>query len=247
MITAFLLASAVLLQDPAPVAVPADAGKVESLRGRIHGMRMNLLLGGDKVRQAESDAAQFYRGKVELIEKRLDSISAELTELRATYSVSLENALGGGEAEQRKLKLTDAAAQRGKIHMLETEEAGLVERRGRLGKLVDAVESRSRQREKLTAQLETQRSAVRGKGLVDHLLDDPRNRQILKDPSAPVVREQGQRGHDDDPDPQEIVESTEHLEGGDHAGDAPFERPAAHSHDTAGAEQRFPAVLRLAE
>ena len=156
MITAFLLASAVLLQDPAPVAVPADAGKVESLRGRIHGMRMNLLLGGDKVRQAESDAAQFYRGKVELIEKRLDSISAELTELRATYSVSLENALGGGEAEQRKLKLTDAAAQRGKIHMLETEEAGLVERRGRLGKLVDAVESRSRQREKLTAQLETQ-------------------------------------------------------------------------------------------
>lgn len=154
MILVLLLASTALVQDPP--STPADAGKVESLRGRIHDMRMSLLLGGESVRKAESDATQFYRGKVELVEKRLDSIAAELAELRATYSVSLEGALAGGEAEHRKNKLTDASAQRGKIQTLETEEASLTERRGRLERLVDAVEARSRQREKLTAQLETQ-------------------------------------------------------------------------------------------
>ena len=155
MILLLLLASGALVQEPAGATV-ADSGKVESLRGRIHDMRMNLLLGGEKVRQAETDATQFYRGKVELIEKRLDSIAAELAELRATYAVSIEGALAGGEAEHRKNKLSDASAQRGKIQALETEEDGLAERRGRLEKLVDAVEARNRQRERLTAQLETE-------------------------------------------------------------------------------------------
>jgi hypothetical protein len=156
MILLFLLASPVLLQDAPAGNPPVDSGKVESLRGRIHEMRMNLLLGGDKVRAAENDATQFYRGKVELIEKRLDSVAAELAELRATYAVSLEHALAGGEAEQRKSTLSDAAAQRGKIAALETEEIGLAERRSRLEKLVAAVEARSRQRDRLTAQLETE-------------------------------------------------------------------------------------------
>ncbi len=151
-----------LLPSPAPFqeaaqagTPPVDSAQVEGLRGRIHGMRMNLLLGGDRVRQAESDATQFYRGKVELIEKRLDSVAAELAELRASYDVTLGHALQGGDGEQRKKTLSEAAEQRGKIQGLETEETELADRRSRLERLVQAVEARGRERERLAAKIES--------------------------------------------------------------------------------------------
>ncbi len=150
-----LLASSLLAQDAQAGIPPIDSSKVEALHGRIHQMRMNLLLGGDRVRQAESDATQFYRSKVELIEKRMDSVAAELAELRANYEVSLEEALRGGAAEKRKSTLSEAAEQRGKIQTLEAEAADLTGRRSRLEKLVEAVESRTRQRERLATQIES--------------------------------------------------------------------------------------------
>src|SRR5262245_16937187 len=75
---------------PAATPAPPDAARVEMLRQRIHGMRMDLLLGGEKVKQAESDATQFYRGKIEVIDKRLDTIAGELAERRAGYRMSLQ-------------------------------------------------------------------------------------------------------------------------------------------------------------
>ncbi len=150
-----LLASSIPCQDTQAGNPPVDSANVEGLRERIHDMRMNLLLGGDQVRKAENDATQFYRSKVETIEKRLDSVAAELAELRANYEVSLEHALQGGDAEQRKNTLSEAAEQRGKIQALEVEESDLTERRSRLERLVEAVESRTRQRERLAAQIES--------------------------------------------------------------------------------------------
>ena len=154
MILLLLIAYAGPFQQAEPATASLDSSRIEGLRGRIHGMRMNLLLGGDKVRQAESDATQFYREKVELIEKRMDSVAAELAELRANYDVSLEHALQAGPAEQRKSTLSEAAAQRGKIQALEGEEDELVERRSQLERLVQSVEARGRERERLATKVD---------------------------------------------------------------------------------------------
>ncbi len=150
-----LLASAVPFQEPEAGQQTPDPAKVESLRGRIHEMRMNLLLGGDKVRQAEGDATQFYKEKVELIEKRLDTVAVELTELRANYDVTLDHALQGREEQQRRSTLLEAEEQRGKIQALEAEEEELTQRRSRLEKLVQAVEARGRERQRLATKIES--------------------------------------------------------------------------------------------
>ncbi len=150
-----LFMSAFPCQDSQTGNPPIDSAEVEGLRERIHGMRLNLLVGGDKVRAAESDAVQFYRGKVEVIEKRLDSVAAELAELRANYEVSLEKVLQDGAGEQRKSMLSEAGEQRGKIQSLEREESELGDRRLRLERLVQAVEARTRERERLATKIES--------------------------------------------------------------------------------------------
>ena len=47
---------------------------------------------------AEREAIDFYNGKTELVDRRLDTISAELTEKRATYQVTLDRALQSKDA-----------------------------------------------------------------------------------------------------------------------------------------------------
>jgi hypothetical protein len=156
-----LIPFVLLLLGPRIVTPPQEAAqehvtgsaRVEALRNRIHGMRMDLLLGGERVRQAESDAAQFYKGKVEVIDQRLDSVAGELTELRANYQVTLERTLrASGEA--RPAALREAGEQRARIQTLEAEETELGERRGHVEKLVGAVEARGRERERLAAKIE---------------------------------------------------------------------------------------------
>jgi hypothetical protein len=83
----------------------SGSARVEALRTRIHGMRMDLLLGGEKVRKAETDAAQFYRSRVELVDQRLDSVAGELTELEANYQSTLTRTLqSSGEARPAALR-----------------------------------------------------------------------------------------------------------------------------------------------
>jgi hypothetical protein len=138
----------------APPEREPGSARVEALRSRIHGMRMDLLLGGDKVRQAENDAAKFYKGKVELIDQRLDSVAGELIELKANYQSTLGRTLQSS-GEGRPAALREAAEQRGKIQTLEAEELELGERREYVEKLVGAVEARGRERDRLAARIET--------------------------------------------------------------------------------------------
>ena len=163
--TASFLVLVLCTQAPAAAASPSPSGgagvaresgsvRVEALRSRIHGMRMDLLLGGEKVRQAETDAANFYRDRVELIDQRLDSVAGELTELHANYQSTLNRTLqSSGEA--RPAALREAAEQRGRIQALQAEEGELGERRGRVEKLIAAVEARGRERERLTTKIES--------------------------------------------------------------------------------------------
>jgi len=142
----------------AAAAKPADpaeeAGRVEALRQRIHGMRMDLLLGGDRVRQAEGDARRFYQEKVELVEKRLDELAAELAEARSSYQVLLDRALAA-KPEERARTLGEAREQHARIAGLEGEQAELTGRRTQLEKLVAAVDNRAREREKLSTKIES--------------------------------------------------------------------------------------------
>ena len=148
------------VQDPAvePEAPPASAdvkANAAELKGRIHEMRMNLLTGGPKVRDAEQEAIDFYGGKVELVERRLDTIRAELSEKRATYDLALERALNAETAGQRSKAMAEASALSISIVALEQESGELSGKRGDLGKMITAVESRDRERERLMTQLET--------------------------------------------------------------------------------------------
>src|SRR5262245_51455549 len=131
----------------------SNSARVEALRARIHGMRMDLILGGDKVKQAESDAAQFYKSRVELYDQRLDSVAGELTELKANYQSTLERTLSSS-GDTRPAALHEAAEQRSRIQALQAEESELGERRDHVEKMIGAVEARGRERERLATKLE---------------------------------------------------------------------------------------------
>ena len=135
-----------------PRKTSADA---EALRSKIHDMRMNLLLGGDQVKRAESEAIGFYGQKADLIDQRLDTIGADLTEKRASYELVLDRALNSSDAKERTEAMADASQLRSEISMLEMEDGDLRERRTGLSKLITSVESREKERERLVAQIET--------------------------------------------------------------------------------------------
>ena len=123
--TTSLLTLQAPVQDPAPgggqVPVPEAATTEASqaprvtpgeLRDRIHEMRMNLLLGGERVREAEGEAVHFYRSKITTIEERVDSIHVELAEKRASYDLALDRSLSGSDAVARSNAMSQASALR---------------------------------------------------------------------------------------------------------------------------------------
>ena len=139
----------------------ASAG---ALKQRIHEMRMNLLLGGDQVRQAEGEAIEFYGQKMEFVDQRLDTLRVELSEKRAYYDLLLDRALSGQDPAQRRSAMLEASKLRAELSSLEAESSSLVQKRQNLAKLVSAVESRDRERERLVAQLETSGDFDQGLG-----------------------------------------------------------------------------------
>ena len=132
----------------------SNAGKVEALRGRIHDMRMSLLLGGDKVKSAEAEAIDFYGRKIETIDRGIDSIEVDLSEKRASYKIALEDVLGAQQGTGRDSSLSRAQNLRAEIVGLETDSATLVNKRSNLNKLIGAVQARGREREVLAGRLE---------------------------------------------------------------------------------------------
>lgn len=153
---------------PQPAAAAADTethtATAEELRGRINSMRMDLLLGGDRVRAAEAEAIDFYGQKREFVEQRLDTLESDLSEKRATYDVLAGRALDASTPELRRKALGEAAGLRAELSSMERETGELGERRNRLRDLVGAVEARDRERQKLAADLETGADATSALG-----------------------------------------------------------------------------------
>jgi hypothetical protein len=136
----------------APDTTPATA---EDLRVRIREMRMNLLLGGDQVRRAEGEAIEFYKGKARALDGRLDDVASQLAEARASYDVALERALAQSDTAAGDQALQEAQPLRAEISTLVAEQEDLIERQGRVADLVEAVESRDRERSRLADQVES--------------------------------------------------------------------------------------------
>jgi hypothetical protein len=152
----------VLLGPMAQEPVPPESGPrderaldAEALKNRIHEMRMNLLLGGDQVRRAETEAADFYSQKGELVDQRLDGVMADLSEKRAAYGVLLDRALTTPDPAKRSQTLAEAAVLRRELDELESTETDLGKRRQRIGEIVASIESRERERQKLATEIET--------------------------------------------------------------------------------------------
>lgn len=141
-----------------PAAPQAEGGLssgAEALRQRIHQMRMDLLTGGDLVREAEDQAIGFYREKAEFVERRLDTLGSDLSERRATYDVVLERALSSEATEARLRALEEAQPLRREISVLEEERDGLSGKRENLSKLIASVSSRERERQRLIEMVES--------------------------------------------------------------------------------------------
>ena len=164
-------------QDPTPSgvvesvddAVPGAEGEsatiqAENLRARIREMRMNLLLGGDRVRAAESEAIDFYGGRAELIDQGLDSAHAELTEKRAEYSIMLDRTLNGETTQDRLNAMEEAAILKRDMDALELEVGEYEQKRDGLSQLITKVEERERERSRIMTRLETS-TTVDGLGL----------------------------------------------------------------------------------
>ncbi len=156
MLTILMFAAVAQAVDGDPAAEGSSSSvSAEALRQRIHDMRMNLLIGGDRVRQAEGEAVAFYRGKVDAVESRIDSVAIDLTEKRASYDLALERTLGGPDPTTRTVAMSRAASLRTEIASLEGETAKLDARRSHLLELISAVDDRDEERERLVTQIET--------------------------------------------------------------------------------------------
>lgn len=140
----------------AAAARPSVETSAEELRSRIKDMRMNVLLGGDQVRNAEREASAFYTKKSQSVERRIDDVATELTELRATYDITLDRALTSRGTSAGAEALAEAQPLRSKIGGLEDEMDRLEDRRTRLSELVAAVGDRDRERRKLVDRLESE-------------------------------------------------------------------------------------------
>ncbi|MEO0650873.1 MAG: hypothetical protein AAFZ65_09350 [Planctomycetota bacterium] len=140
-----------------PIDSPAEGASVtaEGLRKNIRDMRMNLLLGGDRVKAAEQEAIGFYRERQGFVDQRLDSVDADLIELRASYEVVLDRSLNATNSGQRTAAFREAQPLRQEIEALEAERGELVGKRDHLQGLVRGIESRDDDRQRLVAQLET--------------------------------------------------------------------------------------------
>lgn len=148
------LVLALVAQPSSAQETDATSSRAEELRGRIHDMRMDLLLGGDKVQAAESEAVGFYNKKIQTVEQGLDSIEVDLSEKRASYGVALDQSLDAATPAGREAAMRRAQALRGELARLEADAARLRAKRGNLGKLIGAVQARGRERQVLAGRLE---------------------------------------------------------------------------------------------
>ncbi len=143
---------------------PISSG-AEALRQRIHKMRMDLLTGGDLVREAEDQAIGFYREKADFVERRLDTLGSDLSERRATYDVVLERALSAEGTDARLRALEEAQPLRSEISLLEGERDDLAGKRENLSKLISSVSSRERERQRLVEMVESNEDVPDALGL----------------------------------------------------------------------------------
>ena len=144
------------VQESATVDANTDtSGSPEALRNRIRKMRMDLLLGGEKVRAAEDEASGFYGRKISLVDERLDGINADLAEIRASYELKLETALSSRSPQDRRAIMAEASELRTRITTLEQEASDLDGKRGKLNALIGAIDDRDRDRQSLAARMET--------------------------------------------------------------------------------------------
>ncbi|MHC4261441.1 MAG: hypothetical protein ACYSWX_02895 [Planctomycetota bacterium] len=142
-------------EEPGGGSAGQASASAEGLRQSIRDMRMNLLLGGDRVRTAEREAIEFYGERAGFVDQRLDTVDSDLAELRASYDVAVERALSATSAAQRTKAFREAQPLRGSIESLESERSELVGKRDRLHGLVDSIRARDDDRERLVAQLES--------------------------------------------------------------------------------------------
>jgi prefoldin subunit 5 len=142
--------------EAVPASSPTASASVEELRERIHGMRMSLLFGGEKVKGAEGEAMDFYNQRIEAVNKSLDSIHTDLAEKNASYDAALRQALSGKDGAPAAMQR--AQTLRAEIAALQRESTELSSTSTNLAKLVQTVQARQREREIMAARMDSSMS-----------------------------------------------------------------------------------------
>ena len=135
-------------------AAATQPPNADHLRQRVHDMRRSLLLGGDRVREAESEAVKFYQQKIGQIDQRLSTLNAEQAEKGAQYELLLERILQAPSAQARRGVAVEAAGLRSELEVLQSEQGEMQKRRQEFGEAATSVQERDRQRERLSSRLD---------------------------------------------------------------------------------------------
>lgn len=143
------------IQDPSSEQAPGSSVNAEALRARIRQMRMNMLVGGERVQEAEREAVTFYSGKADSVDQRLDTLNSDLSETRASYDVILDRALAEQDPKLQQRALAEAQPLRNKLSAIQNEASGLQEKRENLSNLISSVASREDERRRLVNQIES--------------------------------------------------------------------------------------------
>jgi hypothetical protein len=151
MITPLALLLFVLAQE-AP-STTAEKPSAEGVRSRVHELRKTLLSGGEQVRRSESEAIDFYQGRVDDIDRRGDAIQAELAEKSAYYKIALEKTLSATGDGATKAA-TDASLIREQIQNLKAEKDDLGLLRARFVQSIRVVGDRREDRVRLAGQMD---------------------------------------------------------------------------------------------
>jgi len=145
---------------------PSAAAAAAPLRERIHTMRRDLLTGGKLVRNAEDQAVQFYRSKMDDLDRRADSVAVDMAEKKASYSLALDHTLDAKTPEARAAAAREASRLKIEIGSMEAEIGRINKQRDDLAAAIQLVEDRARERDRLAAEFDASGAAASNPVLV---------------------------------------------------------------------------------
>lgn len=170
---------------------PTRGAAAATLSGRIRELRRSLLGGGDKVRQAETQALDFYQTEYDGILQRLQSLKADTIAEQVDYETLLDSVLLQEDPERAESIARKARNKAEDLRRLRDQQEGLEEQGSLASSTVAGLRQRIDERERLLEDFEAGRDPERQLFLPPGIFaaagesseepENPFDRQLLED------------------------------------------------------------------